>query len=74
MDVNEAYTSKTVSWTSEIIPNLGDTKFLKSPSHRRVMSRDINNEWCAEGFSYGLSPTLGQRALVGKPSLRECIS
>jgi putative transposase len=56
MDVNEAYTSKTVSWTGEIIPNLGDTKFLKSPSHRRVMSRDINNEWCARDFPMGYPP------------------
>ncbi|WP_235656394.1 RNA-guided endonuclease InsQ/TnpB family protein, partial [Fischerella thermalis] len=31
MDVNEAYTSKTVSWTGEIIHNLGGAKFVKSP-------------------------------------------
>ncbi|MDH6097559.1 transposase [Anabaenopsis sp. FSS-46] len=62
MDVNEAYTSKTVSWTGEIIPNLGGAKFVKSPSDGRVMSRDING---ARGIFL--------RALVDTPSLQECI-
>ncbi|WP_334310752.1 zinc ribbon domain-containing protein, partial [Anabaenopsis arnoldii] len=60
MDVNEAYTSKTVSWTGEIIPNLGGAKFVKSPSDGRVMSRDING---ARGIFL--------RALVDTPSLKE---
>ncbi|QOV24756.1 transposase [Anabaenopsis elenkinii CCIBt3563] len=62
MDVNEAYTSKTVSWTGEIIPNLGGAKFVKSPSDGLVMSRDING---ARGIFL--------RALVDTPSLKECI-
>ena len=28
IDVNEAYTSKTVSWTGEIINNLGGSKII----------------------------------------------
>ncbi|MDB9447700.1 hypothetical protein PN447_15540 [Anabaena sp. CS-542/02] len=63
MDVNEAYTSKTVSWTGEIIPNLGGANFVKSPSDGLVvMSRDING---ARGIFL--------RALVDTPSLKECI-
>ncbi|MEA5582600.1 transposase [Nodularia harveyana UHCC-0300] len=62
MDVNEAYTSKTVSWTGEIIPNLGGAKFVKSPSDGQMMSRDMNG---ARGIFL--------RALVDTPSLKECI-
>ena len=38
---NEAYTSKTVSWTGEIIPNLGGRKVVRDRSGRE-MDRDIN--------------------------------
>jgi putative transposase len=62
MDVNEAYTSKTVSWTGEIIPNLGGAKFIKSPSDALVMSRDMNG---ARGIFL--------RALVDTPSLKKYI-
>jgi len=62
IDVNEAYTSKTVSWTGEIIHNLGGAKFIKSPTDGRVMPRDLNG---ARGIFL--------RALVDTPSLRECI-
>ncbi|WP_251960362.1 RNA-guided endonuclease InsQ/TnpB family protein [Nostoc commune] len=62
IDVNEAYTSKTVSWTGEIIHKLGGAKFVKSPSDGRVMSRDLNG---ARGIFL--------RALVDTPSLKECI-
>lgn len=62
MDVNEAYTSKTVSWTGEIIHKLGGAKFVKSPSDGRVMPRDVNG---ARGIFL--------RALVDTPSLKECI-
>ncbi|MDZ8259190.1 hypothetical protein [Nostoc sp. ChiQUE01b] len=30
IDVNEAYTSKTISWTGEIVTNLGGAKVIKS--------------------------------------------
>jgi len=38
--VNEAYTSKTVSWTGEIIANLGGRKTIKSGGI--TVNRDIN--------------------------------
>lgn len=62
IDVNEAYTSKTVSWTGEIIHNLGGAKFIKSLTDGQVMPRDLNG---ARGIFL--------RALVDTPSLRECI-
>jgi IS605 OrfB family transposase len=42
IDVNEAYTSKTVSWTGEIINNLGGSKIIKFPIDNRTMNRDLN--------------------------------
>ncbi len=41
IDVCEAYTSKTVSWTGEII-NVGGAKSIKSNIDGRVMDRDVN--------------------------------
>ncbi len=41
IDVNEAYTSKTVSWTGEIIKNLGGAKAIKDWLGNK-MDRDIN--------------------------------
>ena len=41
IDVCEAYTSKTVSWTGEIITNLGGSKVIKS-SEGHCMDRDLN--------------------------------
>ena len=61
LDVNEAYTSKTVSWTGEIIHNLGGRKKIKS-SDGRVMDRDLNG-----GRGIFL------RSLVDIPSLNDCI-
>jgi putative transposase len=61
LDVNEAYTSKTVSWTGEIIQNLGGRKKIKS-SDGRVMDRDLNG-----GRGIFL------RSLVDNPSLFDCI-
>ena len=61
LDVNEAYTSKTVSWTGEIISNLGGRKKIKS-SDGRVMDRDLNG-----GRGIFL------RSLVDIPSLKDCI-
>ena len=56
--VNEAYTSKTVSWTGEVINNLGGRKKIKSPSTQEWMDRDLNG---ALGILL--------RALVDSPSL-----
>ena len=41
IDVCEAYTSKTVSWTGEVIANLGGSKVIKSSEGHR-MDRDLN--------------------------------
>lgn len=62
LDVNEAYTSKTVSWTGEIVPKLGGAKIIKSQLTGQKMPRDWNG---ARGIFL--------RALVDTPSLRECI-
>jgi len=42
IDVNEAYTSKTVSWTGEVIDNLGGHKTVKSRLTGDAMDRDYN--------------------------------
>ncbi|MFM6450532.1 MAG: zinc ribbon domain-containing protein, partial [Planktothrix sp.] len=60
IDCNEAYTSKTVSWTGEIIKNLGGAKTIKSTSTQLKMDRDLNG---ARGIFL--------RALVDTPWLRE---
>ena len=60
--VNEAYTSKTVSWTGEIIHNLGGRKTVRS-SDGRTMDRDING---ARGTFL--------RALGDTPFLRQHVS
>ena len=57
-----AYTSKTVSWTGEIIHNLGGRKTVKS-SDGRTMDRDING---ARGIFL--------RALGDTPFLRQHVS
>ena len=41
IDVCEAYTSKTVSWTGELITNLGGSRVIKSSEGHR-MDRDLN--------------------------------
>ncbi len=41
VDVCEAYTSKTVSWTGEVL-NIGGSKKIKSKVDGQVMDRDIN--------------------------------
>ena len=41
VDVCEAYTSKTVSWTGERVANLGGSKVIKSSDDHR-MDRDLN--------------------------------
>ena len=61
LDVNEAYTSKTISWTGEIIHNLGGRKTIKDNSGF-VMDRDLNG-----GRGIFL------RSLVDIPSLKNCI-
>lgn len=59
LDVNEAYTSKTVSWTGEMV-KIGGSKIIKSPSTGKTMDRDLNG---ARGIFL--------RALVDTPWLRE---
>lgn len=60
IDCCEAYTSKTVSWTGEIIHNLGGRKVIQSKIDNQKMNRDING---ARGIFL--------RALVDTPSLKE---
>ncbi|NEO14808.1 MAG: IS200/IS605 family element transposase accessory protein TnpB [Moorea sp. SIO3F7] len=59
VDVCEAYTSKTVSWTGELV-NIGGSKIIKSKIDGQVMDRDING---ARGIFL--------RALVDTPWMRE---
>ncbi len=59
VDVCEAYTSKTVSWTGELI-NIGGSRIIKSKVDGFVMDRDING---ARGIFL--------RALGDTPWLRE---
>ncbi|WP_364420578.1 transposase [Moorena sp. SIO3H5] len=59
VDVCEAYTSKTVSWTGELV-NIGGSKTIKSKVDGKVMDRDING---ARGIFL--------RALGDTPWLRE---
>ena len=63
IDCNEAYTSKTVSWTGEIINKLGGAKIIKSTSTQLKMDRDLNG---ARGIFL--------RALVDTPWLREYLN
>jgi putative transposase len=42
IDCNEAYTSKTVSWTGEVINNLGGRSIIKSNQTGMSMNRDLN--------------------------------
>ena len=41
LEVNEAYTSKTVSWTGEVVHNLGSRRTIRGSDGRR-MDRDLN--------------------------------
>ncbi len=59
IDCNEAYTSKTVSWTGEVIHKLGGARVIKSASTGFKMCRDLNG---ARGIFL--------RALVDTPWLR----
>ena len=62
LDVNEAYTSKTVSWTGEIVKNLGGAKVIRSRKDGQAMDRDING---ARGIFL--------RALGDTPKLHNCL-
>lgn len=57
--VNEAYTSKTVNWTGEIIHNLGGKKVIKSL---------LTDEWMDRDYNGALGILL--KALVDSPSLK----
>lgn len=63
IDVCEAYTSKTVSWTGELVPNLGGAKVIRSKIDGRAMERDLNG---ARGIFL--------RAVVDTPLLRDNLS
>jgi putative transposase len=63
IDCNEAYTSKTVSWTGELVKNLGGARTIKSLSTGLKMNRDLNG---ARGIFL--------RALVDTPWLREYLN
>ncbi|WP_293092183.1 transposase [Moorena sp. SIOASIH] len=72
VDVCEAYTSKTVSWTGEMV-NIGGSKTIKSKVDGQVMDRDINgargiflrSRSVAYGHALGDTPWLrNQLALV----------
>ena len=63
IDCCEAYTFKTVSWTGELVHNLGGGKVIKSKIDNRVMDRDQNG---ARGIFL--------RALVDTPSLKDSLS
>ena len=69
VDVCEAYTSKTVSWTGELV-NIGGRKIIKSKVDGRSMDRDING---ARGIflrALGDTPWLrNQLALVSQGQL-----
>ncbi len=69
VDVCEAYTSKTVSWTGELV-NIGGGKKIKSKVDGRTMDRDING---ARGIflrALGDTPWLpNQLALVSQGQL-----
>jgi putative transposase len=58
IDCNEAYTSKTVSWTGEVNKNLGGSRIIKSTQIGLAMDRDLNG---ARGIFL--------RALVDTPCL-----
>ncbi|MBD2552649.1 transposase [Limnothrix sp. FACHB-708] len=58
-NINEAYTSKTVSWTGEIV-KIGGSRVIKSKVDGRSMNRDLNG---ARGIFL--------RALVDTPWLRD---
>ena len=62
ISVNEAYTSKTVSWTGEVLKNLGGSSVVVGQDGDR-MDRDYNG---ARGIYL--------RALGDIPSLRACLS
>ena len=62
LDVNEAYTSKTISWTGEEVRNLGGRKVIKSRKTGLVMDRDYNG---ARGIFL--------RALVDTPNLAKLV-
>ena len=59
IDVNEAYTSKTVSWTGEIKPKLGGSRVIRD-ADGNTLDRDING---ARGIFL--------RAVVDTPLLRD---
>ena len=72
--VNEAYKSKTCSWSGEIIPDLGGRRVVTGSDGLRV-DRDIN---CAAGYSCGLweihLPCAASRRNTSAPMLLALVS
>ena len=64
IDCNEAYTSKTVSWTGEIVQKLGGARTIKSAATGFKMDRALNG---ARGIFTG-------EALVDTPLLRDSLN
>lgn len=62
LDCNEAFTSKTVSWTGEIVQNLGGARLVKSVATGLKMDRDLNG---VRGIFL--------RAMVDTPWLRDSL-
>ena len=62
IDTNEAWTSKTVSWTGEVVDRLGGAKKIRSLRTGEIMDRDYNG---ARGIFL--------RALGDEPFLKACL-
>ncbi|WP_287255218.1 transposase [Moorena sp. SIO4E2] len=64
VDVCEAYTSKTVSWTGELV-NIGASKLIRSNIDGRVMDRDINGARGIFAYSLGRYPLDAKASCIG---------
>ncbi len=62
LDIHEAYTSRTVSWAGERLPQFGSKKVVTSKIGRRYMPCDLNG-----------AREIFLRTVVDTPSLRQCI-
>ena len=52
IDCNEAYTSKTVSGTGEIVQNLGGARTIKSQA--TLVDDGSGSKWCSWDFPSGI--------------------
>jgi putative transposase len=65
LDVDEAYTSKTVSWTGELVSNLGGAKTIRSRTTGEKMDRDYNGARGIMLRALGDSPLLRKAFVSG---------